>query len=153
MGRLITLFDFSPADFKWFLTVLADRCLIGDHCLFLARAAVISSCLKIFWYEITGLIGTKLGRNDIQISLNIICFFRNLPLHYSLPSLRVFFADLRPSTKYIHTFSLDITQHRRFLPVSKVHTNKFYIQEQEWVSDCCLMSIQQFFSYIIARTC
>jgi hypothetical protein len=46
MGRLITLFDFSPADFKRFLTVLADRCLIGNHCLFLARAAVISSCLK-----------------------------------------------------------------------------------------------------------
>ena len=34
MGRLITLLDFSSADFKQFLTVLADRRLFGNHCLF-----------------------------------------------------------------------------------------------------------------------
>jgi hypothetical protein len=66
------------SDESWFVLHVTD-------------GAVISSCLKILWYEITGLIGTKLGRNVIQISLNIICFFRNLPLHYSLPSLRGFF--------------------------------------------------------------
>jgi hypothetical protein len=33
MGRLITLLDFSPADFKRFRTVLADRRLFGNHCL------------------------------------------------------------------------------------------------------------------------
>jgi hypothetical protein len=34
MGRLITLLDFSPAEFKWFLTVLADRHLFCNHYLF-----------------------------------------------------------------------------------------------------------------------
>jgi hypothetical protein len=34
MVRLITAFDFSPADFKRFLTALADRLLFGNHCHF-----------------------------------------------------------------------------------------------------------------------
>jgi hypothetical protein len=34
MVRLITAFDFSPADFKRFLTALADRFLFGNHCHF-----------------------------------------------------------------------------------------------------------------------
>ena len=33
MWPLNTLLDFSPADFKLFPTVLADRCLFGNHCL------------------------------------------------------------------------------------------------------------------------
>jgi hypothetical protein len=34
MGRLVTLLAFSPADFKQFLTVLADIRLCSNHCLF-----------------------------------------------------------------------------------------------------------------------
>jgi hypothetical protein len=28
----MTLLDLSPADFRWFLTVLVDRRLLGSHC-------------------------------------------------------------------------------------------------------------------------
>ena len=31
-GRLMTLLDLSSADFRWFLTVLVDRRLLGSHC-------------------------------------------------------------------------------------------------------------------------
>jgi hypothetical protein len=32
-GRLMTLLDLSPADFRRFLTVLVDRCLLISQCL------------------------------------------------------------------------------------------------------------------------
>ena len=31
-GRLMTLLDLSSTDFRWFLTVLVDRRLLGSHC-------------------------------------------------------------------------------------------------------------------------
>ena len=45
MGRLITLLDFSPADFKRFPTVLADRRLFGNHCLF--RTESVTNGIRI----------------------------------------------------------------------------------------------------------
>ena len=45
MVRLITAFDFSPADFKRFLTALADRRLFGNHCLF--RTGVFANGIRL----------------------------------------------------------------------------------------------------------
>jgi hypothetical protein len=45
-GRLMTLLDLSPADFRWFLTVLVDRRILGSQC-----------CLS-----------TGLGTNDIRVT-------------------------------------------------------------------------------------
>ena len=36
-GRLMTLLDLSPADFRWFLTVLVDRRLLGSQCCLSTR--------------------------------------------------------------------------------------------------------------------
>jgi hypothetical protein len=44
MGRSIILL-FSPADFKRFLTVLADRRLFGNHCLF--RTGLVANARKM----------------------------------------------------------------------------------------------------------
>ena len=45
MGRLITLLDFSPADFKRFHTVLADRRLFGNHCLY--RTGLVANGIRL----------------------------------------------------------------------------------------------------------
>ena len=45
MWPLITLVDFSPADFKRFPTVLADRRLFGSHCLF--RTGSVANGVRI----------------------------------------------------------------------------------------------------------
>jgi hypothetical protein len=37
MGRVITFLDFSPVDSYRFFTVLADRSLFGNHCVFQNR--------------------------------------------------------------------------------------------------------------------
>jgi hypothetical protein len=44
MGRSIILL-FSPADFKRFLTVLADRRLFGNHCLF--RTGLVANAIRL----------------------------------------------------------------------------------------------------------
>jgi len=50
MGRLITLLDFSPADFKRFHTVLADRRLFGNHCLY--RTGLVANGIRLTkWYN------------------------------------------------------------------------------------------------------
>jgi len=36
-GRLMTLLDLSLADFRWFLTVLVDRRLLGNQCCLSTR--------------------------------------------------------------------------------------------------------------------
>jgi hypothetical protein len=41
----MTLLDFSPADFKQFLTVLADRRLFGNHCLF--RTGLVANGIRL----------------------------------------------------------------------------------------------------------
>ena len=45
MGRLITLLDFSPAGFKRFHTVLADRRLFGNHCLY--RTGLVANGIRL----------------------------------------------------------------------------------------------------------
>ncbi len=45
MGPLISLLDFSPAYFKRFLTVLADRRLFGNHCIFRTGLVANGICL------------------------------------------------------------------------------------------------------------
>lgn len=45
MRRLVTLLAFSPAHFKQFLTVLADRCLFGKHCLF--RTGLVGNGIRL----------------------------------------------------------------------------------------------------------
>jgi hypothetical protein len=52
MRRLITLIDFSPADFKWFLTVLADRRLFCYY-RFVRTGLVTDSIVFRIWESLS----------------------------------------------------------------------------------------------------
>ena len=85
MVHLITLLDFSPVDFKRFLTVLVDRRLFGNHCFF--RTWVIANDIRL-----TKWCSALSSRSDVAWCLPylvksftvLVWFFPHKPANYCI---------------------------------------------------------------------
>ena len=78
---IITLLDFSPVDFKRFLTVLADRPLFGNHCLF--RRGLVANGIRLTKRYSAPFSSCDVTRDlpDLgnSFSVGLVCFLKSPP--------------------------------------------------------------------------
>lgn len=74
MGHLINLLDFSPADFKRFPTVLADRRPFGNHCIFRTGLVVIDIHLTKRCSALSSHCDVKCGPLDLGKHFTVLCW-------------------------------------------------------------------------------
>jgi hypothetical protein len=74
MGHLINLLDFSPADFKRFPTVLADRRPFGNHCIFRTGLVAIDIHLTKRCSALSSRCDVTCGLLDFGKHFTVLCW-------------------------------------------------------------------------------
>ena len=122
MWRLSTLLDFSPADFKRFITVLADRCLLGNHCLFRTWLTANGIHLTKRWSALSSRCDVTCGLPDLGNSFTMlvwVCFF----------TYCIMIAHLKSNSFQGHS----CWQHAVYLPSLRLRYSPSYHVHRDWI--------------------